>query len=954
MKPSHYNNIITGNSLRNSSDGDGIGAEAGPKQCQGSFTMFGEPALFRIFVMSRRLLLVLTVLVLGCCPAAWGQQKQGGTVRIKQIYFYSAATLDANQRRYITNKFDIDATWARQVYEQIGLSIMRETGEVRQWQGPSPLNKDSVVTWARQQPFGATVPVIYMDNLDRSGVTKPEGANLGQNAVIVIDVLGTSFGELFNFGFNQLAGYAPEDSFPKDTLAHELGHVLLNECEFAFGSGNHKEHATDPQDLLCDGLSRRKPTFSDPKFTPGGDRNIIRFLPMKTREGKYLNQVEAMYTASSYVKAKTPGFPAQMYISLDFLDNGGTMTTTDDRRFSGGFISNSRAGSTPSFVSQVGGRFLGPPAYGSTEIRKMGSTTAETSDPNVPFAISIYERTVDGGANVESSYEFIITPDATTPVNKFTIPPEFTDTESQGCSIQAYRYPQTPISDAVVEVISTAGSITTLTPGTDYQILATYPALVLGRVNALMLGGDTAVLRIRTTTPATETPNTRGDFNADALVNNVDITLLYARMGQSSTTYDLNGDGQVSLGDALELVGLIPGALLGDLNFDGVVNAADLAALNGGWGTAAGRSGGDIDGDGLVTEVDLLLLAGDWQSPPATSHGVLLARPQDRIATPFSRQSVPVWDVSWTASAGVSYQLETSSNLVSWSSLGSPLAGAGNPVRRLVEMPVIGKQGFVRLKGADARQAGFAGSPQFNADRLTWAAQAGEIFAIENWAPQDAVSTNGFWLPVATVQIVTNGNQNLGVPAVDDLGHGKRFRVLRVASVSNTPSPDLAENNAAQWSTFASDNAATSVSNSALRIKDGATAILFTTASGFDTGVKYPASPTMNFDASAFNSLTFWEYPENTTPIGWQDPQPVVVIRTSGGTITLTPDTQLTGYDTWQKFEVPLAGGTVWSRTTTGTPDISHVTQIEIHHDTWDSSFRIWLDGVRFSNSLPD
>jgi hypothetical protein len=210
-------------------------------------------------------------------------------------------------------------------------------------------------------------------------------------------------------------------------------------------------------------------------------------------------------------------------------------------------------------------------------------------------------------------------------------------------------------------------------------------------------------------------------------------------MGQDSTTHDLNGDGQVSLGDALELVDLIPGALLGDLNFDGVVNAADLTALNGGWGTAAGRSGGDIDGDGLVTEVDLMLMAGDWQAPPATSHGVLLARPQDRIPTPFSCQSVPAWDVRWGAGAGITYQLETSSNLVSWISLGSPVTGAGNTVRGLIEMPKLDQQGFLRLKGAHARQSGFASLPRFSADRLTWGAQAGGIFTIENWAPQDAV-----------------------------------------------------------------------------------------------------------------------------------------------------------------------------------------------------------------------
>jgi len=177
--------------------------------------------------------------------------------------------------------------------------------------------------------------------------------------------------------------------------------------------------------------------------------------------------------------------------------------------------------------------------------------------------------------------------------------------------------------------------------------------------------------------------------------------------------------------------------------------------------------------------------------------------------------------------------------------------------------------------------------------------------------------------------------------------------VLRVAPVSDARSEDFAEANAAQWGTFASDAATASVTNSTARLKDRTASILFTTASGFDTGVKSPANPSLDFDASAFNSLVLWEYPVNTTPVGWQDLQPIVVIRTTGGTITLPPDSPLTGYSVWQQYNVPFDGGVRWTRTTSGTPDLRHVTQIEIHHDTWDAGFRIWLDGIRFAVSAP-
>lgn len=49
----------------------------------------------------------------------------------------------------------------------------------------------------------------------------------------------------------------------------------------------------------------------------------------------------------------------------------------------------------------------------------------------------------------------------------------------------------------------------------------------------------------------------------------------------------------------------------GDLNGDGVVNAADLGALLGAWGPCAGCAA-DLDGDGVVGPADLGMLLGNW------------------------------------------------------------------------------------------------------------------------------------------------------------------------------------------------------------------------------------------------------------------------------------------------------------------------------------------------------
>ena len=58
-----------------------------------------------------------------------------------------------------------------------------------------------------------------------------------------------------------------------------------------------------------------------------------------------------------------------------------------------------------------------------------------------------------------------------------------------------------------------------------------------------------------------------------------------------------------------EAIDLCGGPVTGDMNSDGVVNAADLSILLGAWGTPGP---GDLTGDGLVNAADLSVLLGAW------------------------------------------------------------------------------------------------------------------------------------------------------------------------------------------------------------------------------------------------------------------------------------------------------------------------------------------------------
>src|SRR5262249_19214080 len=85
----------------------------------------------------------------------------------------------------------------------------------------------------------------------------------------------------------------------------------------------------------------------------------------------------------------------------------------------------------------------------------------------------------------------------------------------------------------------------------------------------------------------------------------------------------------------------------------------------------------------------------------------------------------------------------------------------------------------------------------------------------------------------------------------------------------NISAEEFTDNNAAAWGAFASDNAAVSVTDDATRVRVGASSIRFVTASGFDTGVRYPAAPTAHWDASTNTHLVFWTFADNPNGSGF-------------------------------------------------------------------------------------
>lgn len=127
-------------------------------------------------------------------------------------------------------------------------------------------------------------------------------------------------------------------------------------------------------------------------------------------------------------------------------------------------------------------------------------------------------------------------------------------------------------------------------------------------------------------------------------------------------------------------------------------------------------------------------------------------------------------------------------------------------------------------------------------------------------------------------------------------------------------------------------------------------AVRAVTMAAFDFSLQLTFEPPL--DLRTTTDLAFTMRGTNTNMNGWQGAVPVVVLSDGAGARrSLTPSTTMNiSVDglTWSPFRVPLGGSARW--VAAGTIDLSAVTQLELHVDTWGSGFTLDLDGVRFES----
>lgn len=163
-----------------------------------------------------------------------------------------------------------------------------------------------------------------------------------------------------------------------------------------------------------------------------------------------------------------------------------------------------------------------------------------------------------------------------------------------------------------------------------------------------------------------------------------------------------------------------------------------------------------------------------------------------------------------------------------------------------------------------------------------------------------------------------------------------------------SPPTDMTEQNAAAWSGWA-DGSWYTLTDDTARKHNGAASVRINTGGGFDTYARYPGNHRARWNLSNVQTLRGWFYAEN--PFGsFQDNNPKLVLHADGGTITLRPNYEVLNeaIGQWREIVIPLAGDATWERTVSGTPDITQMRWLELHMDTWEYGFTVWMDGLHF------
>ncbi len=136
----------------------------------------------------------------------------------------------------------------------------------------------------------------------------------------------------------------------------------------------------------------------------------------------------------------------------------------------------------------------------------------------------------------------------------------------------------------------------------------------------------------------------------------------------------------------------------------------------------------------------------------------------------------------------------------------------------------------------------------------------------------------------------------------------------------------------------------------------GEASVHVSTGNGWDIAVAYrpAAGAYASFSLLEEDTLTFYMKSENNSPYGFQFCN-VIIGNDCGGYYQYSASASTVLNPTigdWKEIRVPLLGTYPWSRTAFGNASFDEINFVEIHADTWDHGFELWIDAVTFNGDF--
>ncbi len=173
-----------------------------------------------------------------------------------------------------------------------------------------------------------------------------------------------------------------------------------------------------------------------------------------------------------------------------------------------------------------------------------------------------------------------------------------------------------------------------------------------------------------------------------------------------------------------------------------------------------------------------------------------------------------------------------------------------------------------------------------------------------------------------------------------------------VPQFQTAPPADLTEP-PSMWISYPQDGKLTTVSWDSTDKKIGSASLKIVTKSGFDVMLNYwPGNGKIAaWDISSDTELHVWFKALNANN-GLFQYNSIRIGNYSGGYFDYeAPSTILSSaVGQWKEFTIPLAGNSTWQRTQVGDVSLSDINYVQIHADTWDYGFILYVDGLTFTN----